>query len=174
MADAYSQALSMRRGRSLDSHLMGMHAESDHGSHEAHPLNTPGATKHQEMGEEAPPTPASHEIKQVAKEGEAPQLHHNPIHDPSEDAAHARNALSRVAQHGTPSEIGSVRGAVRGQFPSIAGEHTGYADGDDDDDMHAAVTDGADKNEYDRLKGMKPRSLGERAKMDALKSKHEK
>ncbi len=39
-----------------------------------------------------------------------------PIHD----ASHARNALARVAQHGTPSEKARVRAAVRRKFPGIA------------------------------------------------------
>lgn len=38
-----------------------------------------------------------------------------PIHD----ASHARNALARVSQHGTPSEKARVRAAVRKKFPSI-------------------------------------------------------
>ncbi len=38
-----------------------------------------------------------------------------PIHD----KAHARNALARVAQHGTPSEKARVRAAVKRRFPSI-------------------------------------------------------
>jgi hypothetical protein len=38
-----------------------------------------------------------------------------PIHD----ASHARNALARVAQHGTPSEVSKVRAAVRRKYPGI-------------------------------------------------------
>ena len=38
---------------------------------------------------------------------------------PIPDLAHARNALARVAQHGTPSEKARVRAAVRRKFPSI-------------------------------------------------------
>ena len=38
-----------------------------------------------------------------------------PIHD----AAHARNALSRVAQHGTPAEKAAVRRKVRKKYPGI-------------------------------------------------------
>jgi hypothetical protein len=38
-----------------------------------------------------------------------------PIHD----KAHARNALARVAQHGTPAEQKRVRAAVRKRFPGI-------------------------------------------------------
>ena len=38
---------------------------------------------------------------------------------PIPDAAHARNALSRVAQHGTPEEKARVRAAVRRKFPGI-------------------------------------------------------
>lgn len=38
-----------------------------------------------------------------------------PIHD----IAHARNALARVAQHGTPEEKRRVRQAVYRRFPSL-------------------------------------------------------
>lgn len=38
---------------------------------------------------------------------------------PIPDAAHARNALARVAQHGTPAEQAKVRVAVRRKFKSI-------------------------------------------------------
>jgi hypothetical protein len=44
-----------------------------------------------------------------------------PIHD----KAHARNALARVAQHGTPAEQKRVRAAVRKRFPSIGMGATG-------------------------------------------------
>lgn len=38
---------------------------------------------------------------------------------PINDANHARNALSRVAQNGTPEEKSAVRGAVKRKFPGI-------------------------------------------------------
>lgn len=38
---------------------------------------------------------------------------------PIEDKAHARNALSRVSQHGTPAEKSKVRAAVKRKFPGI-------------------------------------------------------
>lgn len=38
-----------------------------------------------------------------------------PIHD----ASHARNALSRVSQHGTASEKAAVRRAVKRKYPGI-------------------------------------------------------
>lgn len=38
---------------------------------------------------------------------------------PIPDKAHARNALARVAQHGTPAEKAKVRRAVKRKFPSI-------------------------------------------------------
>jgi hypothetical protein len=38
---------------------------------------------------------------------------------PIPDKAHARNALARVAQHGTPAEKKKVRQAVKKRFPSI-------------------------------------------------------
>jgi hypothetical protein len=41
-----------------------------------------------------------------------------PIHD----AAHARNALARVAQHGSPAEKKAVRAAVKRRYPKMGGK----------------------------------------------------
>ena len=38
-----------------------------------------------------------------------------PLNNPS----HARNALARVSQHGTPAEKAKVRAAVKRKYPSI-------------------------------------------------------
>jgi hypothetical protein len=38
---------------------------------------------------------------------------------PIPDKSHARNALARVAQHGTPSEKKQVRAAVHRKYPDI-------------------------------------------------------
>ena len=38
---------------------------------------------------------------------------------PIPDKAHARNALARVAQHGTPAEQKKVEAAVRKRYPSL-------------------------------------------------------
>jgi hypothetical protein len=38
---------------------------------------------------------------------------------PLPDASHARNALARVAQHGTPAEKATVRSKVAAKFPAI-------------------------------------------------------
>jgi hypothetical protein len=38
---------------------------------------------------------------------------------PIEDQAHARDALSRVSQDGTPAEKATVRGKVLARFPGI-------------------------------------------------------
>lgn len=38
---------------------------------------------------------------------------------PIPDASHARNALARVSQNGTPAEKAKVRAAVHRKFPSI-------------------------------------------------------
>lgn len=40
-------------------------------------------------------------------------------HYPIEDKAHARNALSRVSQFGSPSEKARVRAAVHRKYPGI-------------------------------------------------------
>jgi len=44
-----------------------------------------------------------------------PKERRYPIHD----AAHARNALARVSQHGTPEEKARVRAAVARKYPEI-------------------------------------------------------
>jgi hypothetical protein len=44
-----------------------------------------------------------------------PESRKYPIHDKS----HARNALARVSQHGTPEEKKRVRAAVHRRYPSI-------------------------------------------------------
>jgi hypothetical protein len=38
---------------------------------------------------------------------------------PIQDPGHARNALSRVSQHGTPARKKQVRAAVHRKYPSI-------------------------------------------------------
>jgi hypothetical protein len=43
---------------------------------------------------------------------------------PINDKAHARNALARVAQNGTPAEQAKVRKAVKKKYPSIGKEAT--------------------------------------------------
>ncbi|MDT4911689.1 MAG: hypothetical protein QOC66_817 [Pseudonocardiales bacterium] len=43
---------------------------------------------------------------------------------PIPDKAHARNALARVSQNGTPAEQKKVKAAVRKRFPSIGKKDT--------------------------------------------------
>ena len=43
---------------------------------------------------------------------------------PIPDKAHARNALARVAQNGTPAEQKKVKAAVRKRFPSLGKKKT--------------------------------------------------
>lgn len=50
-----------------------------------------------------------------------------PINDP----AHARNALARVSQYGTPSEKSRVRAAVHRRYPSIGKPGGGSGAGND-------------------------------------------
>lgn len=38
---------------------------------------------------------------------------------PIEDKSHARNALARVSQHGTPAEKAEVRAKVHRKYPDI-------------------------------------------------------
>ncbi len=40
---------------------------------------------------------------------------------PIENASHARNALARVSQHGSPAEKSKVRSAVHRKYPGIGG-----------------------------------------------------
>ena len=44
---------------------------------------------------------------------------------PIPDAKHARNALARVAQHGTSAEKAKVRAAVARKFPGIGKDKKG-------------------------------------------------
>jgi hypothetical protein len=44
---------------------------------------------------------------------------------PIPDIAHGRNALARVAQHGTSEEKARVRAKVKRKFPSIKSKPTG-------------------------------------------------
>ena len=45
---------------------------------------------------------------------------------PIENASHSRNALARVAQHGTASEKAEVRAKVKKAFPSISEKECAY------------------------------------------------
>lgn len=45
---------------------------------------------------------------------------------PVEDKSHARNALARVSQHGTPAQRAEVRAKVKKKYPGI-GQSTGKA-----------------------------------------------
>jgi len=51
-----------------------------------------------------------------------------PIPDPS----HARNALARVSQHGSPSEKSAVRSKVHSKFPGIGSDMESKFGGDSD------------------------------------------
>jgi len=42
---------------------------------------------------------------------------------PIEDKSHARNALARVSQHGTPAEKSAVRRKVHAKYPGIGQTH---------------------------------------------------
>lgn len=42
---------------------------------------------------------------------------------PIEDASHARNALARVSQNGSPAEKSEVRAAVHRKYPGIGQAH---------------------------------------------------
>jgi hypothetical protein len=44
---------------------------------------------------------------------------------PIPDAVHGRNALARVAQHGTPAEKATVRAKVHAKFPGIGMDKPG-------------------------------------------------
>ena len=57
---------------------------------------------------------------------------------PIEDASHARNALSRVSQYGSPAEKSRVRSAVHRRYPGIGG-------GNKDDAVHSALMHGLNK-----------------------------
>lgn len=51
---------------------------------------------------------------------------------PIPDASHARNALARVAQHGTSEEKKKVRAKVHAKYPGIGSDMASKFGGDDD------------------------------------------
>jgi hypothetical protein len=60
-------------------------------------------------------------IKSKAKSPEAKKESGN---YPIQDVKHARNALSRVSQHGTSAEKKQVRAAVKKKYPGVGQEST--------------------------------------------------
>tara|TARA_Y100000310_G_C19953895_1_gene478103 strand:- start:124 stop:420 length:297 start_codon:yes stop_codon:yes gene_type:complete len=58
--------------------------------------------------------------KQISEDNFALPGRRYPIHD----ASHARNALARVSQHGTPDEKAKVRSAVAGRYPDMGKKAT--------------------------------------------------
>lgn len=66
---------------------------------------------------------------------------------PIEDPNHARNALTRVSQHGTPEEKAEVRAKVHAKYPRIgkAGSHAG--------EHHGAIQTGGGHGDSHILKG---------------------
>jgi hypothetical protein len=46
---------------------------------------------------------------------------------PVTDESHARNALSRVAQHGSPEEKSAVNRAIKAKFPDLWQRHVSNA-----------------------------------------------
>ena len=50
-----------------------------------------------------------------------------PGHYPIENESHARNALARVSQYGTPALKAKVRAAVHRKYPNIGQEHEAAA-----------------------------------------------
>lgn len=81
-----------------------------------------------------------------------------PIHD----IAHARNALARVSQNGTPAEKAKVKSAVHKKYPSLAGKKmdeggdVGFDPVDDNDSSPASSTGG----EPTLPQNPKPKGLG--------------
>ena len=61
---------------------------------------------------------------------------------PIQDESHARNALARVSQHGTPEEKKKVRAAVRRKFPGI--QQAGMSEGKRDK-LRGALKQGSKK-----------------------------
>ena len=99
--------------------------------------------------------------KSFALPGKAPKSGSYPIPDKS----HARNALARVSQHGTPSEKKRVRAAVHRKFPgigedirtSLQAERIVAALLEDDDDREEQIEIGTEIEKEHFTKGGKPK-----------------
>lgn len=98
----------------------------------------------------------------------------NPNHDGIDRRLGVDQVPPDVKNHGsalkTPSDTDhtAVRGESASAAPQPLAQSEGMGFGDMKSEIQANVAGHASQQEYNQLKGMKPRSLGERAKMDAL------
>ena len=98
----------------------------------------------------------------------------NPNHAGIDKRLGVDNVPPDVKNHGTSLQTPSdtehtmVKGESASAAPQPLAQSEGMGFGDLNSEIQANVAGHASQQEYNQLKGMKPRSLGERAKMDAL------
>lgn len=147
-ADSYSQALMSRRGKSIDPNVIQIHEEAPQDIRKGFSAGDPadeGA-----IGMEIGEKPSMHAAVD-AQVGITPQML-----DPDQEHLDEHTQVDGEASRGAPLPVS--------QSPTVGGGELGS-------EIRDHVSGHASEMEYNQLKGMKPRSLGERAKMDALKSK---
>ncbi len=151
MADSYSMALAARRGKGMDATQM-IYGDQDSDLSIGRGLAA-GQGDMNALGMTDPAHPAAN--ADVGIVGMPPDVKNAgaDLKTPSDMEAHTRvpGESSEAPLPLSQSEVGESHGALSNQIR----DH---------------VTGGASEREYDELKGLKPRSLGERAKMEALKS----
>lgn len=192
MSDSYSQALASRRGKSLDPAVLSI--DSAHGHQDVRKGLEAGASgnmgdgagvgegdpKHAGIDDrlgvggkstpdgEGAGTPTSKEP--TAFDWKSP-THMDEHTAPAKEGAGASPAAS-WHDKGHGDEHTPPAGEMRSGQTEPRGQSTGAGLGEISSEVRDHVSDHASESEYHSLKNMKPRSLGERAKMEALKSKY--
>jgi len=161
--DSYSQALQSRRGKSLDGSLMRVgEIDAPHGGID-HRLGVHGEETPSGEGAGTPhamePTAFDRESKTHLDEHIEGKNEHE---TPSPPASH--HSMTHEDEHTMPVGEDSGTPYPRSQSPGMGG-------GDLEAEIRSHVIGHTSENEHEQLEGMKPRSLGERAKMGAMKSK---
>lgn len=187
-ADSYSQALLSRRGKSLDPSLL-IVSDQDHdlskgkglsaGDGEGAGRITGGENTHSEIdaragatgsasaGGERVGTPHSDGETQYDRESTTHMDEHTKVANEGRamSAPANRESSTHMDEHTkVPGEMGREMSMPRSQSPGEDG-------GELASDIRDHIGGHASAGEYEQLKGLKPRSLGERAKMDVLKAK---
>lgn len=167
-----SQALSMRRGKGLDPSLMSDGNESDHtdpaidrhvgvhgaGTEYGEGLGVP--TEHEKEPFDQKSTTHEDEHTKVEHEGERPS-------PPASWHSKEHGDEDTKVTHGSMANVNT-------EVVGAAHQSTGEGLGALDEEIRNEVMGHASKSEHEQLKGMRPRSLGERAKMEALNGKYGK
>lgn len=160
MADALSTALQMRRGKGIDPSMVSMASAPSDASAQISQNKPQDVRKGFESGASVGSSGGTVGVGQK-------DASHSGIDSRLGVGGGQPPGPEHMEQHTSP--INEASGS-----PQPAAQSAGVGGGDLNSQIRGYVTGHASQSEYDQLKGMsnKPRSLGERAKMDALKTQY--